>query len=59
MNREGVDGVIAHELVLLEGHAETAHMFIVSPLLNGSFLTLVGSHSQVEKRIAQLRVLTY
>jgi heat shock protein HtpX len=49
----------ASELVPLEGRAETAHMFIVSPLSGGSFLSLFSTHPPVEERIARLRAMAY
>ena len=49
----------ASEMVPLEGRPETAHMFIVSPLSGGSFLSLFSTHPPVEERIARLRAMTY
>jgi len=47
------------EMVPLEARPETAHMFIVSPLTGGSFLSLFSTHPPVEERIARLRAMTY
>lgn len=49
----------ASEMVPLEARPETAHMFIVSPLTGGSFLSLFSTHPPVEERIARLRAMTY
>jgi len=49
----------ASELMPLEGRAETAHMFIVSPLSGGSFLSLFSTHPPVEERVARLRAMAY
>lgn len=49
----------ASEMVPLEARPETAHMFIVSPLAGGSFLSLFSTHPPVEERIARLRAMTY
>lgn len=49
----------ASEMIPLEGRPETAHMFIVSPLSGGSFLSLFSTHPPVEERIARLRAMTY
>ncbi|MEK6602019.1 MAG: zinc metalloprotease HtpX [Candidatus Binatota bacterium] len=48
----------ASEMVPLEARPETAHMFIVSPLAGGSFLSLFSTHPPVEERIARLRAMT-
>ena len=47
------------EMVPLEARPETAHMFIVSPLTGGSFLSLFSTHPPVEERIARLSAMTY
>ncbi len=49
----------ASEMVPLEARPETAHMFIVSPLTGGSFMSLFSTHPPVEERIARLRAMTY
>lgn len=49
----------ASEMIPLEGRPETAHMFIVSPLSGGSFLSLFSTHPPVEERVARLRAMTY
>lgn len=49
----------ASQMVPLGGRPETAHMFIVSPLSGGSFLSLFSTHPPVEERIARLRAMTY
>ena len=49
----------ASELIPMEARPETAHMFIVSPLSGGSFLSLFSTHPPLEERIARLRAMTY
>ncbi len=48
----------ASELLPMEARPETAHMFIVSPLSGGSFLSLFSTHPPIEERIARLRAMS-
>lgn len=43
--------------VPLKANPTTAHMFIVSPLTGGGFLTLFSTHPPIERRIARLEEL--
>jgi heat shock protein HtpX len=44
--------------VPMEAAPATAHMFIVSPLTGGGFLSLFSTHPPVEKRVERLRAMT-
>ncbi len=39
----------------MNGHPETSHLFIVSPLSGGSLMRLFSTHPPLEERIARLR----
>lgn len=49
----------ASQIMPLEARPETAHMFIVSPLSGGSFVSLFSTHPTVEERVARLRAMAY
>lgn len=45
--------------VPLAANPGTAHMFIVSPLTGGGWLSLLSTHPPIEQRIARLRSMTF
>jgi heat shock protein HtpX len=46
-------------LPMEEARPETAHLFIVSPLSGGSFMSWFSTHPPLEQRIARLRAMVY
>lgn len=47
------------QIIPLEANPATAHMFIVSPLTGGGFLSLFSTHPPIEERIARLEAMAY
>lgn len=52
-------GRATQALPMEEARPETAHLFIVSPLSGGSFVTWFSTHPPLEQRIARLRAMVY
>jgi len=47
----------AAQVMPMDAHPSTAHLFIVNPLTGGSLLRLFSTHPPVEERVARLRAM--
>lgn len=47
------------QMIPMDANPATAHMFIVSPLTGGGFLSLFSTHPPIEERIARLEAMAY
>ena len=43
------------QMLPMDANPSTAHLFIVSPLTGGAFMTLFSTHPPIEERVARLR----